>query len=334
MNRTSLPDLRLIFTFFPVYFSQPFFHRSAMKPEEARFILAAVRPPLDTTAPTLSAPEDPNVTNAIRVMQNDAELKLWYAQRCRFDRAVADQISAIAPPADLESNILAGLKVSGLIPWWQRRTFCLVAVAASIMVIAAITHMTRQPLSPVADNELIAENTKTKDFRSSVIGEITHIQNLDHESDQSSQLVAWLNQQGAPTLTSLDLPSYLGDAEVVGCKLLEWKGHRVSLMCFPAPDSAGKTHSFHLVIINEEALPDIVGDHPLIASEAGWMTALWRQGTKVVMLVTDSTNPDELRRQRRYIMFTQVTSHVQKSVNFWNKPSPPLLLPSKRSLAA
>jgi len=273
-----------------------------MKPEEARFILAAVRPSPDATAPTPTAPQDPNVAEAFRVMEGDAELKTWYAEHCRFDQAVADQIGAVEPPSDLESNILAGLKVSGMIPWWQRGTFRVLAVAASIVLIAATAGMILKNSIPGTDSSLVAESAG--EFRRAIVSEIKSLEKFDHTSDQSSQLVAWLDQQGSPTLTNLELPSQLGAAEVAGCKLLEWNGHRVSLMCFLAPDSAGETHSFHLVVVDEKALPAIAGATPLITSEAGWSTALWRQGSKVVMLATDNPDPGELRRQRKQIPLT------------------------------
>jgi len=303
-----------------------------MTPEEARFILAAVRPPSDTAAPTPSASQDPNVAEAIRVMESDAGLKAWYAEHCRFDRAIADQVSAVEPPSDLESNILAGLKVSGMIPWWQRGTVRVLAVAASVMLIAAVTYTARTNFGPAPGSEIIAENAA--DFRRTVVGEIKSLQSFDHMSDQSAQLVAWLNRQGAPTLDNLELPSSLGEAEVAGCKLLKWQGHRVSLMCFLAPDSAGEPHSFHLVVIDEEALPGITEDHPLIASEGGWSTALWRQGTKIVMLATDNPDPASLRKQRQHIPLTLVSDQIQKLPILWNKPPIPLLSPMKRSAAA
>ena len=302
-----------------------------MTPEEARFILAAVRPPSDTVDPMPSAAQDPNVAEAIRVMENDAELKAWYAEHCRFDKAIATQVSSIEPPSDLESNILAGLKVSGMIPWWQRGTFRVLAVAASIMLIATVTYMARQGLIPESGSEMIAGNTT--EFRRSVVGEIKNLRNFDHMSDQSSQLVAWLNQQGAPTLANLNLPSRLGDPGVAGCKMLDWQGHRVSLMCFLAPDSAGETHSFHLVVVDDKVLPGVTEGHPLFASEDGWSTALWRQGSKVVMLATDNPDPTELRKHRQHIALTNVSQKIHESGLFGNKSPLPLLLPMKRSAA-
>ncbi len=302
-----------------------------MKPEEARFILAAVRPPSDAADPTPSTPQDPNVAEAVRVMESDSELKTWYAEHCHFDRAVADQVSAIEPPSDLESNILAGLKVSGLIPWWQRGTFRVLAVAASVMLIAAVTYTARQGLAPGTEKGIVAENAN--DFRRSVVGEIKNLQSFDYMSDQSGQLVAWLSQQGSPTLANLDLPSNIGDAKVAGCKLLEWKGHRVSLMCFLVPDAVGDERSFHLVVVDGKAFPGVRGDHPLIVSEDGWSTALWRQGSKIVLIATDNPNPDELRNQRQQIPFTEMGGRIEKPFFIGNKPPIPPLLLVKRSVA-
>lgn len=271
-----------------------------MKPEEARFILSAIRPePVDPSASAAehTAHKDPNVAAAFQAMKSDPQLKAWYDEHCRFDEAVADRLGDFAPPADLEATILAGLKISDTIPWWQSSALRTLAVAAAVMLIASVGYLVLHDSSPsnVGGGGQIVD--ATADFRRTMVSEIQQLKHFDEKSGESAHLVTWLNEQEAPTLADLDLPSTIGGANVAGCKLLEWNGQRASLLCFIAPDDNGEIHSFHLVMVDESALDGVAEGPARISTENGWSTAVWRQGSKVCLLATNNTDTTELRKQ-------------------------------------
>jgi hypothetical protein len=55
----------------------------------------------------------------------------------------------------------------------------------------------------------------------------------------------------------VDTPSTIGSAPVAGCKLLNWNGHRATLICFLGKNDTGDPISFHLVAIDRRALGDL-----------------------------------------------------------------------------
>ena len=101
---------------------------------------------------------------------------------------------------------------------------------------------------------------------------------LAMESNDLGEIKSWLAQK--ETLP-LKVPARLAALAPIGCRILSFRSHDVTLICF---HREGKRLA-HLFSIDRAAMPKMKpGDKPIFANEHGWMTATWAEGDRVYMI--------------------------------------------------
>lgn len=257
-----------------------------MTNEEAKFILGAVRPGhID--------PSDPDLAEALRLAGTDPELNAWFARSTAFDTVVADRLRRIAPPDDLKATILAGVRVSRLPARRPPRRFpvsrVLLAMAALLAISLVVTRFL--PISsvtpPISGEQILAG------FRSDMLREIENLQQIDYVSNDPDKVAKWLRENEAAP--DFEIPSDTGGHSLVGCKVLVWKGHRVSLICFTNPNADGPP-GLHLLTLAADALPDFDGSSESVLREGQWSTSTWREGDSIHVLAAKGEHRDLRKR--------------------------------------
>jgi len=260
---------------------------------------------------------DPEVAEALRLLASDPELRAWYERSRAFDTLVASRLREIRPPADLEASLLAGLRLSAPRRLWGFRPRSLllagVGLAAAAAVAAAALVLVPQIVGPggggetqVAQAESAAadpgrapafplSSPSLEEFRSEILATLAGLRDLEYMSSTPAEVDAWLRERSAPLEGGI--PERAGDHLLVGCSLLEWRGHRISLVCFRLPGEEGPP-GLHLVVIDAAALGPFAPEDraaPVEAVSGDWSTAIWsRDGT--VRLAIAKGERSDLRR--------------------------------------
>ncbi len=238
-----------------------------MKPvnlQQARIILSAARPGgEDSAAPTF--------TEALRLAASDPALGQWLERSRAADLAIIERLRQASPPPDLKAAILAGSKVIRPNPPAWRRPAAWLAAAASLALLAAAPFLVRRdaprPL-PFAE------------FHQDVAAYVATDFTLQTETPRLEEARARLARLGgAPAFT---LPKGMSGIPTFGCRVVDIRGHKVSLVCFDAP--AGELHLFTL---DRRAILAPPGAAPEFGARAGWQTASWSDDRFVYVLASD-----------------------------------------------
>src|SRR5882724_12464139 len=119
-----------------------------MDKEQAKEILLRYRPGRDDTV-------DPQVAEALALLDQDPELALWFERQLRVDDAIRARLREMPVPADLKERILAEQKIVRPEFGWRRT---LLAAAAGVVLLGVLV-------------EWIALRPETVDSRFSVYRE-------------------------------------------------------------------------------------------------------------------------------------------------------------------
>ncbi len=278
-----------------------------MTPEEAKFILAALRPSqTDPSDPSL----DPEAAEALRLRENDADLRAWHDRSRAFDAAAAERLREVRPPEGLEASLLAGLRLAAVPPRRRRLGMRTVLIAGASLAAAAAVALAALRLAPLSERPaqgidpalaeargLPGEPATLEDFRAEILAMLAELRSLGHVTDEPGEVAAWLAGQGAP----LDgpVPRAAGEHVLAGCAVLEWRGHRVSLVCFGLPGEEGPP-GLHLVSIAAEALRPFdpaqgAAEFAAADGDEPWKTAAWTAGATVQLAIAKGPRAD-LRR--------------------------------------
>jgi len=236
-----------------------------MNNQEARFILSAYR----------AGGQDANLPDfheALQQAQHDPALAKWLARQTAEDAQIAEAFQKITPPADLRANILAGARVTRRHQRWQYLRP--LALAASIILFATFA------LSPFVH----LHRSKTfMPWQAQSIATINDLvenkQHFNHISPEPKELTQWLRASYAPAAP--DMPPNLNQLRSLGCKVTEWSGHRISIVCFHLTPS----ELVHLVTC-DGIVTTMPPNTPRFMEHNGWQTATWIAGARTYMLVT------------------------------------------------
>lgn len=240
-----------------------------MNREEAQFILHAYRANGEDA-------HDPQFEEPIALVRNDPELARWFAHEQALDAAIAGRIRSVSPPPDLTTQLLLARKVIRLKPWWRKPAW--IAAAASVALLISVVSL------------LWLRRSGEKDFASfrgtMIEASLDMRKHIDVMGLDANELKQWLiENRGQPDFV---LPPRLANKGIMGCKVLEWHGHRVTLLCLKFD---GK--HVDVFVINESDLPRVSLDAaPVFASERGMTTATWRREGKIYFLAGNIPESD------------------------------------------
>jgi hypothetical protein len=235
--------------------------------EEAKLELDAT-----TLRPQDASPE------ARAMLESDAELAAWHAQRTAFDEKVAGVLAA-SIPAGLRDSILqnaaqnARTKVRWITP-------TILSAAAACIAGAWLLLWPGNSAMAAWESESLAAVAKLE----------YGMTPLDAEAETYEAVKALLNQKDCPS--PLAVPTTLASLPTYGCKRVEIDGRTASIICFQM--KTGK--EAHLVVFDNAGLdgcPD--QGSPTFKSSKNWSYASWSHGSQSFMLAT-TDNAAELKK--------------------------------------
>lgn len=188
-----------------------------MNRERAKEILSVHRAGLDNEV-------DPEILEAYRMMDADPELAAWVEADRRFDAQFRQALSESPVPAQRLRSRSPGWC------WWG------IAAAAAVLIGAGLVGL-RRP----ADRHQ-ARFQATADFRDAMAyyaagGFFT----LDQQGGPLRELQAFMTARGG--VIGEDLDRAFASSLPMGCKVIAWRAHQVSLYCF-ANDDHQIVHAF------------------------------------------------------------------------------------------
>ena len=241
-----------------------------MNREEAQFILHAYRASGEDA-------HDAQFEEALALVRNDPELARWFAREQALDAAIAERIHSMPAPPDLATRLLLGRKVIHPQPWWRKPAALAAAAAIALLIGVASLFL------------LLRRNGETEFalFRGAMIeASLDMRKHIDVMGLDTDELKQWLiEHRGDPGFV---LPPGLADKGIIGCKVLDWRGHRVTLLCLKF---GGKHVDVFVVKVSD--LPGVsLGATPRFGSERGVTTAAWRREGKIYFLAGNIPESD------------------------------------------
>ncbi|MBL9113882.1 MAG: hypothetical protein JNJ83_02670 [Verrucomicrobiaceae bacterium] len=256
-----------------------------MNNQEAKLILCACRSDGQEQ-------HEPSVREALDCAESDPVLAAWLAREQTLDAALCAKLSEIPVPASLKSEILAGARViKPTFVWTDART--LLGAAAAVALAAVMVWSKDAPAgagslpvfaqaSPSGVSSAVASLAS---FRNDMAGSFAQMQSVGFTPDlRTSNVDAvedFLTQRVSRTIEVGEIVDNLGDARLFGCRMAEWRGQKVSMLCL----NSG-TEEAHLFVVHQSALTDVEDVKPkMIENCSGYPAAAWRDGDKAYVLV-------------------------------------------------
>jgi hypothetical protein len=238
--------------------------------QQARQILELYRPGVDDA--------DPRFAEALAFAKRDSELRRWFEEQCALYAAIHARFSEIPVPDGLRDRILAGRKVVPTVAWWRNPVA--LAAAAAIVVLAAIAGFLVPSRGPANFNG----------FRRSMARAVSGEYKMMLETNDLNQIREFLAKHQAQA--DYILTSALQETHAEGCSILNWHGHKVSLLCFEIVNDK----DLWLFVVDRAALPDApAAGPPQFASVGKLATAGWSEG-EVTYLLAIAGDEKNLRK--------------------------------------
>lgn len=185
--------------------------------------------------------DDPWMREALEELPHHPGLAEWHAVQTDFDRGICRHLEQMPIPPGLRAEILAAARLCRASR--PRRTWLPWAAAAALLAVAATVLWMPPAPTPAtlaqAEVELVALYDRMQNEGMS----------LDHVSDELAEVNTWLADAGAP-LPYL-MQAGLRGARPMGCRVLEWRGRKVTMICFRKGEAAA-----HLFVLEREAMAE------------------------------------------------------------------------------
>ncbi len=245
-----------------------------MTRDEARLILQSCRRGGQDAA-------DPQFAEALALVKQDPELAAWFEQQQKFDALVGGSLRQVRAPARLKAEILAlgketESRTESPVSVWWRNLFAWNspvpwAVASAVVVLLGLVIFWKKPESP----------GRFADFSAQMVqAALNDPHHVDVEAGDLKQAVAWLAAHHGEN--NLVLPEALKGGGLTGCRVLDWHGQKVSMLCYHLH---GSTH-VDLFVAEAAMFPDAPPlDKPQFASSDGAPTASWSHDGRAYLLV-------------------------------------------------
>lgn len=245
----------------------------AMNNDEAKEILSAYRHGGRDA-------DDPVFAEALEMARRNPELGAWLTQTQVEDARLAEKLrEGIAVPGGLREELLELPSVVPLLPWWRRIAWVAPAIAAGLVLLITLGALwLRAPSGPAfAQYRLAMARMLTSEPPA-----------LDMRTDNLEQIRAWSAQQGGPA--ELRLPSGLTEGQALGCRVVDWEGRKVTLVCFEL--ATGRMA--HLLVVDGADFGGTPGTSPQFLEIAGMGTISWTTEDRTYLLASDGATGPEL----------------------------------------
>jgi len=245
-----------------------------MNSEEAKLILQAYRPGGQDA-------NDSRFREALEQAQHDPELARWFANEQALDSRISAKVRAsITPPTHLKSQLLAQRKIVRPVSWWRRPVWQL-AAAACLALVVTIAAVWLKPASSIGFVQYRADMAEFAGKK---------LDRLDLMSRDMAEVRRWLAQK--EWHGDLVLPAGLDGRPSLGCRLLDWKGHKVTLVCFELENK----QVAHLLVVDSAAFKDAPTESPVFNQVGEVATASWSRGGRTYLVASTGGNQLDLMR--------------------------------------
>jgi hypothetical protein len=245
-----------------------------MNSEEAKLILQAYRQGSGDDS-------EPQFRAALEHTQRDPELARWFAQEQALDQCIGAKIKlALAAPASLHAQLLAQGNIIRPVSWWQQpmSRLALAAGIALLLTIAAAWFYATRADGFQQYRATMADFTANK------------LDRLDLMSRDVVEVRRWLAQKEAHA--DLILPAGLEGRPSLGCRLLDWQGRTVSLICFELENR----QVAHLLVVDSAVFEQSPDAQPLFQKVGVMQTAGWSRDGKTYLIASkDATQLDLMK---------------------------------------
>lgn len=258
---------------------------------EAQNILQLCRPGNESDR------QDPLIAEALTMLENDAELRVWFEEQQAFDAEIAAQLEAVTPPEDLKASILAGMRahrvhvespkenaeviVKTSAAWWRNPWVGIAALFVFMMVIISAPKGTH--------NQQLAQNGPALGGLPPVIPFLSEkIDGLktwqfDQRNNDPAQLQTYLSSTGSPSPSLCDR---LANTPSIGCVTFNYNGTKLSMICFK------DAQVYHLITAEKAGFPDTLSTQPQIFELNNKAFKIWVEGEQINILTIKGTKND------------------------------------------
>jgi len=246
-----------------------------MNNEEAKLILQAYRPGGQDA-------NDPRFREALEQAQRDPELARWFANEQALDSRISAKVKASsATPAHLKSQLLAQTKIIRSVVWWRRQPVMRLAMAACLALLVTVTTVW---FTTARADGFTKYRTEMAEFTAH------KLDRLDLMSRDLTEVRRWLAQKESHG--DLLLPAGLDGRPSLGCRVLHWKGHKVSLVCFELENK----QVAHLLVVDISAFKDAPTESPVFNQFGNVATASWSRGGKTYVIASKEASQTDLMK--------------------------------------
>jgi hypothetical protein len=231
-----------------------------MNSQQARQILVGYRPGIDDAS-------DPQIAEALRQLDHDPELALWFEQLRHADDVIRQRLREMSVPANLKHRILAEQKIARPDFGW-RKPVLMAAAAAAILVLSLLSVW------------MVRRNSQggLEAYRAEMVQYVsTSYSSTFIKAASFDELRQILANRKWPS--DFIIPEPLRTVTVIGGGAVEWNGHKVALACM----KEGR-HGLWLFVIDKSALSDAPKtETPEVKEVESAPTAAWSQDGKAYL---------------------------------------------------
>ena len=233
-----------------------------MTEQEARLILQSYRTGSDDR-------EDPQFVEALREAERNPQLGQWLEDEESLDRTIGAKLADVPEPFGLKTRILALQPRPAASSSWSLAAI-LAAVAALLFLCAQVLSLFRTGGS--------TETSSVANYAREMVSFVRVPPALELPSGDLGTIENWLASNRQP---QVNVPVNLGALQPLGCRVLSFRGHDVSLICF----RRNGDRVAHLFTVDRAALPEIrTGQPPVFSNLGEWTTASWAEGNRVYLI--------------------------------------------------
>jgi len=212
---------------------------------------------------------DPYFAEALKLSEQDQELKQWFDQHLAIDHAIRAKLKNVEIPNDLREKILNSRQQSKVIHWKQP-----LLMAASILFIVIVALFYRYKATDHFDKFQI---------HFAALAEIGIEKTLNTEN--LDEIREFLRSEG---FGAFNIPVNLAQVPLEGGALGTWKGEKIPILCFETIDEK----YIYVFLANKKYFPSSsLTAIPEIHQHGNIATAAWAEGD-IVALVTVPGNEE------------------------------------------
>ncbi|MEM9081378.1 MAG: hypothetical protein AAGC74_11875, partial [Verrucomicrobiota bacterium] len=187
------------------------------------------------------------IAKALKIAQADPELSRWLEDEITSDRLISENLRSLTSPSRSKEDLLA--QVHALRP--RRRKFPARTLAAAALLLLSASLLINYYAFPPPVQFTQTQQPTVESFREQMAYFASQRFVLDSHSKELEQSREWLAQRDYPTFT--DIPGPIINFEGMGCKKIDWHGHKVSLICFKNKNN----EIVHLFTIDKSAFQNL-----------------------------------------------------------------------------